>query len=293
MPLNKQDKTIKKEQAWIDSIFPPKTFGEIPVGSVLLLKESMIKDGISDIPLWMNTAKITEGLDDEWFINQEFTLNKISIKKPKGSSFKRVIWELKASDGHTFEFSPGDSYEEVNNTYSVLGYNLDMVLKGDIDLFKQLVSGKSVFTSRQVGWTYTDKRGAVPQYYPIKLENCYVGRGNQPLRITAISEDGERIVVNANLTKYDIAPDMYELYSLANFILLDNPRGAYPNISDETWSMIQNRKIRLGMTLEECVLSWGEPTRKLRNSGLDNTITFVYGTTLVQFDNGVISVISE
>ena len=39
----------------------------------------------------------------------------------------------------------------------------------------------------------------------------------------------------------------------------DDPRKRYPQISDETWELIINSKVREGMTRDECRLALGAP----------------------------------
>lgn len=292
-----QGSDITVEQQFIDSIFPAYKLGQVPEGSVFLFKESMLQDGAQDFPRWLIEPLMRNKSvnSKDWFNGKEMTLTKISYKKPKGGSTKRIVWDM-TCDGQTFDFVAGDSFDEVNSRYTVLGYGLGMVNKQDILDFKSVLSGKKVYTNRPaLKWSYVDRRGTVPQYEPITLENCYVGRGNCPVRVTAITKDGERIFVNCYLRLFDESPEIYKMNSLAAFILLNNPRDNYPNIDDETWSLIQNRKIRIGMSQDELYLSWGEPSeiRTMSATGITPSKRLIYHDSVVILENGTISAIID
>lgn len=275
------------ELKWLESIYPPTKIGEVNIGETFLFKESMLNEGESDVPQWLIgfTYYVKDVNDAKWFNGKELTLTKISNKKPKGSSLKCIVWELSTSDGHKFEFETGSSQEELNERYSVLARKFDMVSKSDILYFNNNLSGLKVFTNRMPMWTFVNKIGTVPQYIPVILDSCYVGRGNNQYRVTAITENGERIVASCDLRLFDEDPALYKLRSFANFILLNNPRENYPAISDEHWNLIQNGKIRAGMTRSECELSWGTPDKVRQTIDNEFPTILVYGKHRVILDS--------
>ncbi len=289
MLKTKKEKEVivkSQEQVLLDSLFPPMKIGEVPVGTIFLFKESSIDEGEIEMPSWLDIAKFKhkKTFDKEWFNGKEITLTKIYLKKTRYDNNKKVYWDMSCG-GETFMFDIGYSFKDLDTYHAVR--SIGMTLKQDIETFHKELSGKKVYTNGRYGaWSYIDKLGQVPKFIPITLDSCYVGCGNEATRITAYTEDGERIVLDCNLRLFDESESLFKSYSFANFILLEDPRPKYPHISDYTWGLIQERKTEKGMTAEECILSQGEPT-SIGTGG-----KYYYSNSIIIINNGKVSHIS-
>ena len=281
----KEEVVKSQEQVLLDSLFPPMKIGEVPVGTTFLFKESSIDEGEIKMPSWLFDAELKQKkhFDKEWFNGKEVTLTKIYLKKTRYDNDKVVYWDMSCG-GETFMFNIGRSFKDLD-TYEAT--KIDMILKQDIETFHKELSGKKVYTNGPYGeWSYIGKLGYVPKFIPITLDSCYVGCGNEATRITAYTEDGERIVLDCSLRLFDEYESLFKSYSFANFILLEDPRPKYPHISDYTWGLIQERKTERGMTAEECILSQGEPT-SIGAGG-----RYYYSNSIIIINNGKVSHIS-
>lgn len=72
---------------------------------------------------------------------------------------------------------------------------------------------------------------------------------------------------------------------------LTDPRSMHQHIEPEVWALIQAGKVRVGMTKDECRLSWGEPDDS--DSGRNYTSTLDVwkydGGRYLMFENGLLS----
>ena len=68
----------------------------------------------------------------------------------------------------------------------------------------------------------------------------------------------------------------------------ENPKLKYPNIPTSTWEIITQEKVRIGMSKEACILSWGEPEDINKTSGSWGVHEqWVYGShSYLYFTNG-------
>ncbi|MGV2964445.1 MULTISPECIES: hypothetical protein [unclassified Paenibacillus] len=68
-----------------------------------------------------------------------------------------------------------------------------------------------------------------------------------------------------------------------------DPKKDYPGWSSNVWKLISQQKIKLGMTFNQVLLSWGSPNSTSNStSSLGSIDIWVYGNTYVTFYNGQI-----
>lgn len=77
--------------------------------------------------------------------------------------------------------------------------------------------------------------------------------------------------------------------------LLNNPKLKYPKISNEIWDLICSEHVRVGMTKNQCKLSWGEPESINKTSGSWGVHEqWVYSSSsYLYFENGILSSIQN
>ena len=73
-----------------------------------------------------------------------------------------------------------------------------------------------------------------------------------------------------------------------------NPRNKHPNITDENWQLIKQSKVIIGMTKEECELSWGKPN-DINETIFQNYTSeqWVYSNNYLYFKNNILETIQD
>ena len=70
----------------------------------------------------------------------------------------------------------------------------------------------------------------------------------------------------------------------------ENPRETHPDWSENDWNIITAREIRIGMTREMLLMSWGDPEDINRTVTKDSVSEqLVYGYQYVYVENGVVT----
>ncbi len=162
---------------------------------------------------------------------------------------------------------------------------------------KQILLNKTLYT---VTTKCHQKAGTDTKF--IHLDKKFV-----PVTITDIIQiDKKRIEIyfkndvgQINFVKillYNRNNEIYDAWGLEfkEIFSFNNPRDKYPEIKDNVWNLIQNSEVQIGMTKQECILSWGEPKDK------NKTITeyniheqWVYYTGYLYFDNDKLTTIQN
>ena len=98
---------------------------------------------------------------------------------------------------------------------------------------------------------------------------------NALFELSLTDEMGEIGVMNVNINNNNVDATMWNNSLLSKFFFFRDPRKTY-NWSDEIWKDIENREIFRGMTVQQAVMSWGEPdeTTELK----DGTMKYKYGS---------------
>lgn len=110
---------------------------------------------------------------------------------------------------------------------------------------------------------------STPKWFKASDNSAFMGKRHIPAKITKV-EAGTFIYP----LKVFFSPDNYneefwipmtvgsDRAATRNFHLVfnfDNPRKRYPRITDETWQLITDSKVAVGMTRDECRLALGAP----------------------------------
>lgn len=132
---------------------------------------------------------------------------------------------------------------------------------------------------------------STPKWFVAANDKAYVGKRHIPVTISRV-EPGTYIYPLRVFFKPDQDDKEYwipmtvgddraatrNFYTVFNF---ENPRKRYPQITDQTWELITNSRVTVGMTRDECRLALGAPNSY-------RTIP-VYNATVEQwnFDDGM------
>lgn len=122
-----------------------------------------------------------------------------------------------------------------------------------------------------------DKAVVGKRHIPVTVTHVAPGTYIYPLRVY-FRQDGNPEEYWIPMTIGDDRAATRNFHTVFNF---DNPRKRYPQITDETWALITNSRVTIGMTRDECRLALGAPNSY-------RTIP-VYNATVEQwnFDDGM------
>ena len=96
------------------------------------------------------------------------------------------------------------------------------------------------------------------KFVPVQIDSVTYGTEPAPLKVFYHYENGQKAYVYTSL------PGSRETQTstvINKYFSIDDPFKEYPNITNETWKMIQHSQVAIDMTREECRLSLGRPQR--------------------------------
>ena len=122
-----------------------------------------------------------------------------------------------------------------------------------------------------------DKATVGKRHIPVTVTHVEPGTYIYPLRVY-FRHDGDAQEFWIPMTVGEDRAATRNFHTVFNF---DNPRKRYPQITDDTWALITNSRVTIGMTRDECRLALGAPNSY-------RTIP-VYNATVEQwnFDDGI------
>lgn len=190
------------------------------------------------------------------------------------------------SDGEsTFRYRTGKTPEaamtEIDSSKLPLLSDLEL-----IDRWKEQINGNTLWTKSNLWYDETGDRIAGLKFAKVKVLDVVPSTGDFPIMIRISDADGKEGNLQMNYTS-----DLHDSRNFAAIFFLSDPKGKYPNISDEHWSLIQRGKVGEGMTKEECKLSIGNPDEVLSGHNRSQTMDiwqYSDGTYLM-FTDGLLS----
>lgn len=204
----------------------------------------------------------------------------ISIKKaPNGENILHIIFSDDNNNQYSF-----NSRKSIDNT--ILSDQIPMLI--DLDMIKQtelLLKGKHLWTLSNLWYDTSGNAINGKKFVPVTITQVLPGNKVFPCMIVFDDQNGNTASQLINLGKSGI-----ESRKFADLFSLSDPRLKYPNIYDDIWTLIQNAKVKTGMSKEECRLSLGSP--EYTNSGHDYSKTidiwqYSHGAYL-RFEDGIL-----
>ena len=183
--------------------------------------------------------------------------------------------------------------------FSTYSYIKEFVYLKDIDKAKELLLGKQLYLLTE-RWRKENGESGVFDYFqkfvPVTIVKIGLGQNEGPVKMIFKTEDEKEYFLNVRFSGTNTF--IYEKVFGIDFtdaFTFENPRDSYPEISDEMWNMIQNCKVKIGMTETEAELAWGKP--KEINVGIYGSSSqdqWLYGTnSYLYFENGKLSAIQN
>lgn len=165
------------------------------------------------------------------------------------------------SDGSAqYEYFSGRTAEGAQRLSS-----LDIPLTIDLDLVAKArtrLNTKKVWTRSPIWYDDQGEKIIGRQFVPVTIVDVIVGDHLFPLHVLISDENGNPAYLYMNFNNSGL-----ESRSFRYVFYLTDPRLKHPGIQDEVWDLICNRRVKEGMTKEECKLSLGNPADV--NSGHD------------------------
>lgn len=186
-----------------------------------------------------------------------------SKTNPGGGSELVIVFD---SDGRIFKYSTNKTPEVALEKVT----SMDIPMLIDLELVnevKEMLTGKKLWTKSQLWYDSNGNKIEGRKFVPVSVMNVSPGNMVFPLRIDISDPDGNSAMLFMNLRNAGV-----ESRTFPSIFSLSDPKDKYPAIQPEVWNLIQQGKVKIGMTKEECKLSIGNPSDV--NSGHDwnNTI---------------------
>ena len=224
------------------------------------------------------------------------------LEQRKGSTYIEFECEGKVYEKQPFLGSGVDQmkkYEEEGNGF--MNAIDHLIYLGEIDTAKAQLVGRKVWILKRL-WMRDNEKGIGVyqsdglQYYPVTISQIGAGDNDAPIRVVFKADIKDEAYIDVYLSGTN-----QKLRGLKNsfddVFSFENPKEKYPKISEETWTLIQNGKAKIGMTDQECKLSWGEPN-DINSTIIDGLVTeqWVYGDksrSYLYFRNGQLTSIQD
>lgn len=191
-----------------------------------------------------------------------------------------------AADGHTYLYDTGKTPADARETFTsdVMETFVDLDLVAALD---HLMEGQTLYTRTPVWYDPQEKLMTGRKFVPVTVDSVTPGTLVFPVRVWFT--DPERNVsahMLMSLPRHTGAASR----RFQSLFLLSDLKKRYPDIDNEVWRLIQEGKVRQGMTKEECRLSLGEPADAY--SGHNYAVrldTWTYdGGRFLQFEDGLL-----
>lgn len=154
-----------------------------------------------------------------------------------------------------------DAMENVKSDQIPMLIDLDMV-----DQAAHLLKGKEFWTRSPLWYDSNGERIEGRRFTPVTIVDVKPGDMVFPLKLEIKDDHNQVAYMMMNFGNED-----NESRTFSNLFSFSNIRKHYPGIDDDTWRLITQGKVKLGMTKEECRLSLGNPSDL--NSGHDYSQT--------------------
>ena len=225
----------------------------------------------------------------------------------KGDYYERIAyeklsgkygWVLSKSDNPLmadFEIYVEDGYRVYGTDYR--GALPDIAYVDELEKARELVGSHVWFIGSirsEKGESYSpDKDG--PERYDFSLFEQFTLTDvtwdcieSSPVKF--FLDDGDGNIRHWSGTVVNLNNNPFEFRKFWNVFTLEDPRETHPYWLESDWSVIKERKIKIGMTKEMLLMSLGDPEDINRTVTKDSVSEqFVYGDQYVYLENGVVT----
>lgn len=310
---------------------PLFTLAQNPYEVITAIKKDSVIDNRSDFAkqfVFLPFTQWKEGMTfiilPPYYFSQEDDLELVAFNK-KNKSFdalKQKDWQYKIftfkktemdkdgihvhaifeNEGNFYQYQPYFSYsfikEHEQNDPHLITIKGMTFLK-DIDIAKANLLGKRLYiltshwlqkTEKGQGYMTTGAR----QFVPVTITQIGLGSPSLPIRMAFKDENNIEAFVDICLGGTNSSAYLSIGSFFDDIFSFSDPKEKYPKISNVIWTVIQQGKIKEGMTEEELLLSWGKP-EKINSTiiGAKRMDQYIYENQYVYIDNGRISLMQS
>ena len=285
---NKIDKVLTQEDKFINENFSFKHMADWKQGMRFMVEEDKYGSGTKLSFSQYKKSRSNSNLLQKDFQGKIFTvvaLEERHVSCPKGRCTRTYV--VMECEGTKYEYEFIGSIEEMRqaNAFTTIS---KLIYIDEIDRARELLINKKLY------FLGDPLAGHQAKFIPVTITNVGIGSTlmNSPVKIVySISADKEfsiEMKLSGTNTYSKARKNFQDLFSF------ENPKNAYPQISDEIWGLIQTRNVKIGMTEKECELSWGRPEKINNSIGASSQQQWVYSAkSYLYFENGKLTSIQN
>lgn len=270
------------------------------------------KEGMKFLVLYKEEYDKGQGINGmmPYTKSTKFSLNYISKEEFKWKIFTFKYSEYRKNGLLYLVFNCEGKMFVYNNSLSTENYfrdghdvsMRDLVYVDEIDKAKELLLGKTLYIMSDTWYDGNLSKGGNPssekskKFVPVVIKSIGVNElstWSEPIKVIFETESGNEFYIPIKFTNTNnLYSGKREWYNIErenktmfyNVFSFNDPRLKYPHINSEVWHKIQQGTVAVGMTEEECILSWGKPKSVNRSS--NGSDQWVYSRQYLYFDNG-------
>lgn len=181
------------------------------------------------------------------------------------------------TDGaRTLAYDTNKEFDQAMNSF--MSSDVPMMIDSKmVEQAREKLVGKKFWTKSPLWYDEKGERIDGKKFVEVTILEVEPGTLVFPLRLKIKDEEGVEAYMFMNF-----GSEGNESRSFNNLFSLTDIKQHYPTIQPETWQLISEGKVKVGMTKEECKLSLGNPSDV--NAGHDYSQTL----DIWQYDNGVV-----
>lgn len=267
LPKEKESITLMAEDTILNSVVSE------PIGKWNIGKDFIISDDrAADVFETLVPEKLTRG--------KTIYYSGISAKKsPDGSDF--MILEFSDGDNNLFSYNTRKSFSD-----TIFSDRIPMTIDaGMIRQTSEILKGRKLWTLTSLWYDTDGNTVAGRKFVPVIITDIIAGNMVFPCMAVFTDEKAHTSAQYLNIGSGGIGSRTF-----SSIFSLSDPRLRYPEIYDDIWELIQNGKVKTGMSKEECRLSLGSPSSI--NSGHDYSKTIDFWQysdgTYLKFEDGLL-----
>lgn len=219
---------------------------------------------------------------DEWSKGMPFYAYDIKNKKYISIEIDSIVKEDEYNGTHgqiikpfIYKFSGKNSSFQASERITDSTDNIEHILKGniiywiiyvgDIAKARELLTGKTFYILTD-DWNVDGEnclqKNIKSRFVPVLIKKIGVSDNpSYPVKVIFEASDRNEYYVNVKLSGINSGGTSSAVFGkdFANTFTFKNPKTKYPKITQTKWKLISKGKVQIGMSKDECILSWGHP----------------------------------
>jgi len=282
-------KTLSKEEKFVSENFPFINMADWQPGMKFIIEPDYL-----DIDNRLDLKPRKNSSYSEQPLQKDYAWKIVELKEVKNSTNKSYF--TFECEGQKLIYVSPLNLSDLKKSLSFSHINHLVYLK-DIDKSKELLLNKQLYILTERWLKENEAKGEYihsQKFVPVTITNIGMGETDGPVKIIFKTADGTENFLNVRFSGINTSSKIFGI-DFVDAFSFDNPRDLYPEISDEMWTMIQNGRVKIGMTKTEAELAWGKP-KEINTDiyGSSSQEQWVYSSSsYIYFENGKLSAIQN